>query len=316
MRSLEVRIRRAPTAAEDFEVVHAEPPHLIPGGILCRARWLAIEPFVCAPALRPGQVVPALGVCEIGESRNDVFAVGQCVVVPCGLRQIFVSDGHDAAALHPGQSPVWTALGVLGPPGMAAYFGLLELAGLRAGETVLVSAAAGVAGAMAGQLAAIKGARAVGIGASREKCEWVRRHARLSACIDYPSDGFSARLRQLAPRGFDIYFDSWGGGLLEAVLAGHHVASGGRVVLNCGRAADATEALRRGGYEPGEIKLLSLELRSYEHRRAEFLKDAIAWYGADRLVCRQDISEGLESAPAQLVKAMRGESFGQPLIKV
>ena len=327
MLPLEVRIRRAPETADDFEVREAEPPRLTGGAILCRARWLALEPFVCAPragadrtdsphaAPRAGDVVPALGVCEVVESRNDVFTVGQCVVVPCGLRQVFLSDGHDAAALHPGQSPAWTALGVLGPPGMAAYFGLLDLAGLRAGETVLVSAAAGIAGSVAGQVAALKGARAVGIEGSRERCDWVNRHARLSTCIDHRSERLNARLRQLAPEGFDIYFDSFGGELLETVLAGHHIARGGRVVLNCARAADPESALRRGGYAPGEVAILSLDRRSYEHRRAEFLKDAITWYGADRLVCHPDIVEGLRSAPAQLLRAMRGESFGQPLIK-
>jgi NADPH-dependent curcumin reductase len=325
MRNLEVRIRRAPASAGDFDVVPGEVPRLTNGGILCRARWLAVDPFTCVSSgaathsnmrPQPGDVVPALGVCEVLESRHDVFAVGQHVVLECGMREICVSDGHQACALHPGQSPASTALGLLGPSGMAAYFGLLDLARLRSGETVLVSAAANVAGAMAGQVARIKGARAVGIGASRQKCDWATRHARFSACVNQHAEDLSSRLRQLTPQGFDVYFDNSGGELLEAVLTGHHLASGGRVILNSVRDDDPAELLQRAGYAPGQITVLRLNVANYAHRRGEFLKDAIAWYGADRLVCREDVAEGLENAPAHLIKAMRGENFGRPLIRV
>lgn len=325
MRNLEVRIRRTPAVTGDFEVVPGEVPRLTNGGILCRARWLAVDPFTCIPPVsgirvtagpQPGDVVPALGVCEVLESRHDVFAVGQHVVLECGMRELFVSGGQRACALHPGQSPASTALGVLGPAGMAAYFGLLDLARLRAGETVLVSGAANVAGAMAGQVARIKGARAIGIGGSREKCDWATRHARFSACVHDHAENIGMRLRQLAPHGFEVYFDNAGGELLELVLSGRHVAPGGRVVLNSVREDDPAELLRRAGYAPGEIAMLRLNAADHEHRRSEFLKDAIAWYGADRLVCREDIADGLQNAPAHLIKAMRGESFGRPLIRV
>jgi hypothetical protein len=325
MRNLEVRIRRTPATAGDFEVVPGAVPRLTNGGILCRARWLAVDPFSCVSpddpprphnGLQPGDVVPALGVCEVLESRHDVFAVGQHVVVECGMREICVSDGRHVCALHPGQSPVSTALGLLGPSGMTAYFGLLDLAKLRAGELILVSAAANVAGAMAGQVARIKGARAIGIGGSREKCEWATRHARFSACVSDHAENLSPRLRQLAPRGFDVYFDNAGGTLLETLLSGRHVAPGGRIILNSVRNDDPSELLRRAGYAPGEITVQRVSPADYEHRRGEFLKDAIQWYGADRLVCREDVADGLENAPAQLIKAMRGENFGRPLIRL
>src|SRR5690348_1805566 len=288
MRNLEVRIRRTPATAGDFDVVQGEMPRLTNGGILCRARWLAVDPFICVPSggtphpdvrPQPGDVVPALGVCEVLESRHDVFAVGQHVVLECGMREICVSDGRHACALHPGQSPASTALGLLGPSGMAAYFGLLDLARLRSGETVLVSAEANVAGAMAGQVARIKGARAIGIGSSREKCDWATRHARFSACVDHHAENLGDRLRQLGPHGFDVYFDNSGGELLEAVLSGHHLAPGGRVILNSVRQDDPAELLLRAGYAPGEVTVLRVSAPLYEHRRGEFLKDAIAWYG-------------------------------------
>ena len=325
MDNLQIRIKRPPIGPGDFELAEAPAPRLTNGGLLCRARWLALDPFVCAPpgapsadALKPGDLVPAIGVCEVIESRHDVFGVGQNVVLECGLQKICASDGRHVRELHPRQTPASTALGILGPPGMAAYFGLLELAALRPGETVLVSAASNAAGAMAGQIAMLRGARAIGVAGSKEKCDWVLSHARFSACINYRSESLAARLKQLAPHGVDVYFDSSGGELLEAIVAGHHVAPGGRVVLNSVRRTDPAELVSRAGYSPGTnaLRLLRVNVQNYEHRRGEFLREAIACYGAGRLVCKEDIVEGLESAPARLYMAMHGENFGRPLVKV
>src|SRR5437879_6599122 len=161
---------------------------------------------------------------------------------------------------------------------MAAYFGLLDLARLRPGETVLVSAAANAAGAMAGQIAILKGARAIGIAGTREKCEWVTRHARLSACINCASENLGARLKPLAPHGVDIYFDNTGGELLESIVAGGHLARGGRIVLNGVSKTDPEALLAHGGYGPGKdgVQVLRVNVRDYEHRRGEFLREAIA----------------------------------------
>src|SRR6267378_630099 len=151
---------------------------------------------------------------------------------------------------------------------MAAYFGLLELARLRPGETVLVSAAANAAGAMAGQIAMLKGARAIGLASNREGCDWVTRHARLSACINPGAENVGARLKQLAPRGVDIYFDNTGGELLDTIVAGRHLGAGGRIVQNTVKAADPEAILARGGYLPKEgVQALRVRARDYEHRR-------------------------------------------------
>src|SRR5213076_3368747 len=260
--------------------IEAPGPTLTNGAFLARTLWLALDPFVCAPdaaahdAVKPGDLVPAHGVGEVIESRHEVFGVGSLVLLECGLQQLCVSDGRHARLLHPGQTPASSALGVLGVPGMAAYFGLLDLARLRPGETVLVSAAANAAGAMAGQIAMLKGARAIGVAGSREKCDWVTRHARLSACINHGSENVGARLKQLAPRGVDIYFDSTGG------------------------------------------EVLRVEPHDYEHRRGEFLRDAIAWHGAGRIAAKDDIVDGLVNAPAHLLLAMQGGNFGRPLIRI
>jgi hypothetical protein len=324
LRNLQIRIKRPPMRPGDLELIEADRPTLTNGSFLARALWLALDPFRCASDFatrglpRPGDVVPARGVGEVIESRNDVFSVGSLVVLDCGLQQLCVSDGHHARLVHPGQTPASTALGVLGAPGMAAYFGLLEMARLKPGETVLVSAAANAAGAMAGQIAMLKGARAIGVAGTREKCDWVTRHARLSACINYTTENVDARLRQLAPHGIDVYFDNVGGELLERIVAGGHFAPGARIVQNSVMPLEAQSLLARGGYPPGQsgLTVLRVELGDYEHRRGEFLREAIAWHGSGRIASKDHVVEGLANAPAHLVLAMQGGNFGRPLVHV
>ena len=322
MRNLQVKIKRPPSRTGDLELIETDRPPLTNGSFLARALWLAVDPFRCAPDLatrglpRPGDVVPARGVGEVIESRHDVFSIGSLVVLDCGLQQLCVSTGQHARLLHPGQTPASTALGVLGVPGMAAYFGLLHLAKLRAGETVLVSAAANAAGAMAGQIAMLKGARAIGLAGTREKCEWVTRHARLWACVNYASENVAARLHHLAPNGVDIYFDNVGGELLELVLTSGILARGARIVQNSVTPADPEALLARGGYAPGSLQVLRVDAQSYEHRRGEFLREAIAWYGAGRIATKDHVVEGLANAPAHLLLAMQGGNFGRPLVRL
>ena len=325
MENLQVRIRHSHARAHDFEVVEGARPVLSNGTFLCRALWLALDPFLIGPAadagtrpVKSGDVVPARGVGEVIESRHDVFGVGSIVVMDAGLQQFAVSNGQFARFVHPGQTPASTALGVLGAPGMAAYFGLLDLAKLRPGETVLVSAAANAAGSMAGQIAMLKGARAIGIAGTREKCEWVMRHARLAGCINYRAEPLSARLRQLAPRGVDIFFDNTGGELLETVIAERHLASGARIVQNTLSPSDPQPALLRAGYLPEKdgIQVLRARVRDYEPRRGEFLREAIAWHGAGRIALKDHVVEGLANAPALLELALSGDNFGRPLVKL
>ncbi|MDE2138728.1 MAG: NADP-dependent oxidoreductase [Gammaproteobacteria bacterium] len=324
MQNLQIRVRRAAAKAGDFELIEAPLPAVTNGTFLCRTLWLALDPFLlggtgdgAAGPVKPGDLVPARGVGEVIESRHDVFGVGSVVVLDAGLQQFAVTAGQYARFVHPGQTPASTALGILGAPGMAAYFGLLDLATLKPGETVLVSAASNAAGSMAGQIAMLKGARAIGMAGTREKCEWVTRHARLASCINYRSEPLSARLRQLAPRGVDVYFDNSGGELLETLIAGRHLASGARIIQNSLSASDPGPALERAGYLAADgIRVLRARVRDYEHRRGEFLREAISWYGAGRIARKDHVVEGLANAPALLTLAMRGDSFGRPLVKL
>lgn len=235
MTDQQVIIRRLPEGLprpEDFELVDSPSrQELASGQIRVRTQWLSLDPYVRALLSgrhflrmpQPGDVMPAKAVAEVVESRNDVFNVGDRIWLETGLRTTAVSDGADAWRLHPGHVPASTALGILGVPGMTAYFGLLDVAQLREGETVLVSAASGPVGCMVGQIARLKGARAIGIAGSKAKCDWVRHEARFDACIDYKAEDVDARLRELAPEGVHVFFDNTGGELQSLEIGRAHV---------------------------------------------------------------------------------------------
>ena len=332
MKDLQVLIRRLPQGLpqpDDFELVEAPPRTPIASGqIRVDTEWLSLDPYVRALLSgrhflrmpQPRDVMPAKAVATVTESRNDVFNVGDRIWLETGLRSSAVSDGADAWKLHPAHVPPSTALGILGVPGMTSYFGLLEVAQLRKGETVLVSAASGPVGSMVGQIARLKGARAIGIAGSREKCDWVRQEARFDACIDYKSEDVDARLRVLAPEGVHVFFDNTGGELQNLVIGRRHLAMGARVIL-CGLIAqynlkDAPPGPNLGLLMACRGKILPIVVYDYEHRREEFLEDALAWYGEGRLAYKEDIAEGLQNAAAAFCRLMRGENFGKSLVRI
>ncbi|MBV9619867.1 MAG: hypothetical protein JO341_02485 [Gammaproteobacteria bacterium] len=310
----QVRLRHGTAGVAGFALHAAAPPVLVHGTFLAQVLWLGLDAFSVESAgagSAVDEVVPAQGVARVIDSRHEVFGVGSYVVLDCGLQELCVSDGAHARLLHPGQTPHSSALGVLGRPGMAAYFGLLELAALQPGETVLVSDAADAAGATAGQLAQLKGARALGLAATREQCEWVRRHGRFTACLQQTPE-CAPRLRALAPRGIDVFFDSHGAGLPEALAAAGVFAPHARIVQNRVRPAD-TAALH--AHAP-QLSVRRIDARSYEARRGEFLREVIPWHGAGRIALREDVVEGLEAAPSHLERTLKRLTLGRALVRV
>ncbi|MFO7277034.1 MAG: NADP-dependent oxidoreductase [Pseudomonadota bacterium] len=309
MGNVQVRITRPlgeKVSPEDFELVENEVPTLANGLIVCRVRWLALDPHARTRA-SPGRIAPARGLCEVIESRHDVIGVGDCVEIDCGLQQMCASDGSGVHRLHPGQNPASTAVGILGLPGMTAYFALLDAAHLQQGETVLISDAAGAIGSVAGQIARITGARPIGLAASRSARDWAQRNAGFAHCIDLESEDASRRLGELAPRGVDVFLHAGGPDTLQTLVSGHHLAPGARVVY----AAPSAETPRTDG-----LRVVHVRGTDFERRREEFLHVAIAWYGDGLLVNREDIVQGLEQAPAHYCRLLRGEIFGQPLVKL
>jgi hypothetical protein len=210
-------------------------------------------------------------------------------------------------------------MSVLGMTGITAYYGLLDVGRPKAGETVVVSGAAGATGSIAGQIARIKGCRAIGIAGGKAKCDWLVQKARFDAAIDYKSEDVGARLRELCPKGIDVYFDNVGGDLLDLALA--RLAMRGRIVL-CGAIASYNDAELRPGpknYSNLIVKRGRMEgfiVLDYVKRAPEAVLELFGWVQAGEIVNQVDVKEGLENAPATLRRLFEGDNQGKQLLKI
>jgi len=325
MKNLQIRVGRhfegIPEPA-DFEVFESEAPAAGKGQMLCRTKLLSLDSAVYRLHVHEGaptrqhQVIPARAICEVIESRNDVFNVGDLVVMEAGMQQYSVSDGVQAHRPKTGSAPISTALGVMGVAGLAAYYGVLDIAQIKQGETILVSGAAGALGSMAGQIARIKGCRVIGIAGTPEESHWCVKEAHFNSCINHRAEPIEQRLRQVAPKGVDVYFDTVDGAILDAVVEGQHLARNGRIVLGAPVASYSDPAtLRLQPVLDAGAKVLRLIVQDLEHQREAFLRDAIAWFAEGHIRYREDIIDGLPNVPVQLCKLARGEGFGKPLVR-
>ena len=315
---------------EDSCFRFAEEPvrALAEGEILVRNLYLSADPTqrgwisrdTYLPAVAIGEVVRSNAAGRVEESKNPAFAVGDLVQGLFGWQDYAIAGGGGPAAskLTPGV-PIPLAMSALGMTGITAYFGLLDVGRPKAGETVLVSGAAGATGSVVGQIARIKGCRVVGIAGGREKCAWLTETARFDAAIDYKSEDVGARLRELCPKGVDVFFDNVGGEQLDAALA--RLAFHGRVVL-CGAISQYNEK----ALPPGPKNYLNLLLQrgrmegflvlDYLRRADEAVRELLAWVESGELVDRVDVQEGLENAPKTLRRLFSGENLGKQLLKI
>lgn len=280
--------------------------------------WMARDTYL--PAVAIGEVMRSFGVGRVVESRHPAYAVGQLVQGQLGWQDYALLDGGSARlSVVPDGVPIPIAMSVLGITGLTAYFGLLEIGRPQAGETVVVSAAAGATGSVAGQIARLKGCRVVGIAGGPDKCRWLVDEARFDAAIDYRNEDVAARLAALCPDGIDVYFDNVGGEVLDAALA--RLAFHGRVVV-CGAIAD----YNRSELAPGPSHYLNLLLQrgrmegflvlDFLDRAGEAVAELGRWVEAGEIKVQVDIQEGLENAPRTLRRLFTGENRGKQLLKV
>lgn len=308
------------------QVVTPEPQH---GEILVRVLYLSLDPYMrgrmrdavsYAAPIGIGEVMGGGVVGEVVGSRHAMFKVGDIVEDRLGWQEYAVSNGATARRIDPAIAPVSTANGILGMPGMTAYFGLYEIGQPRAGETVVVSAASGAVGQVVGQLAKMSGCRVVGIAGGPAKCAYVRNELGFDACVDYKAGGdFGVLLREACPRGIDVYFDNVGGVVSDAVTL--QLNTWARIAL-CGAIsqynADAPEmAPRLPGFFVGRRVtmrgfIVSDFAPKYEPARV-LMGDMVR---SGRLKFREDIVVGLENAPRAFIGLLRGENFGKLQIKV
>jgi len=299
------------------------------GQLLARIEYVSLDPAMRGwmnegrsyiPPVGIGEVMRAGAIAEVVASRHEAFAVGDHVSALFGVQQYALSDGRGVTKVDPGVAALPTYLGTLGMPGMTAYFGLLEEGRPVAGETVVVSGAAGAVGSAVGQIAKLEGCRVVGIAGGAEKCAWLTGELGFDAAIDYQAGDVRAALREAAPEGVDVFFDNVGGEILDAVLA--QLRRGARVVI-CG----AISQYNAEGPVKGPANYLSLLVNrasmkgmvvfDYADRYAEAARAMAGWIAEGKLQTREQVVEGgVEAFPAALLKLFAGENTGKLVLKV
>jgi NADPH-dependent curcumin reductase CurA len=290
---------------QDFGADTTAVPTPGPGQFLSRTLYLSIDPSV---RLNPADVVGGEAVAQVLESRHPEYRPGEFVVVRNGWQQFALSSGQGVRRLDADRAPIATALGVLGLPGLLGYTGLIYHGEPRPGETVLVSDPTGPVGSTVGQAARIVGARAVGIASSPEKCDYAVNQLGFAACITDTSSLLGA-----CPDGVDVYFDTVGGEVLARAL--DVLAPRARVVLS-GTSDEYQAALSLAPLLKARATLQGITVDDHLHRFPELERVVGSWIRAGLFRYREDISEGLGSAPDAFCRVMRGEGFGKVLVRV
>jgi NADPH-dependent curcumin reductase CurA len=263
-----------------------------------------------------GEVMVGQTVGEVVESRNPALKPGDKVLTQLGWQLYGVTK--EAVRVDASRVPLSYYLGVLGMPGLTAYFGLKELGQPKPGETVVVSAASGAVGSVVGQLAKIWGCRAVGIAGGGEKCGYVKNELGFDECVDYKSKDLREALKQACPDGIDVYFDNVGGEILDTALA--RMKLFGRVVV-CGTISDynATDPYRVRNWRAilvNRLKVQGMIVFDWKDRYGEALKALAGYYAAGKLKTRDSVVEGLANAPQGLIALLKGGNFGKQLVKL
>jgi NADPH-dependent curcumin reductase CurA len=326
----QIRLRSRPTGAptvDNFEIVDAPMPAIQgDGDVLRRTLFLSLDPYMRgrmsdAPSYAAPVAVgdPMCGhtVSEVVESRNPRFAVGDVVAGYDGWQQFAVSSGRELRTLDRGL-PVTTALHVLGMPGMTAYVGLLDIGQPKAGETVVVSAASGAVGSVVGQLAKVRGCRAVGIAGSPEKCRYVVDELGFDACINYKAEALKPALKAACPNGVDVYFENVGGAVLDAVF---RVLNRGARIPLCGLIAEynATEFPHGPNLRPLLVQRAMIKgfiVSDHNDRAPAFVQEMTPLVRDGRIKYREDIVDGLDAAPAAFIGLLQGRNFGKLLVRI
>jgi NADPH-dependent curcumin reductase CurA len=311
----------------DVEIVDRPVPPLAPGEVLVRNAWLGLAPaarlrmnaegsYTAPMAL--GDVMHCQSVGDVVASARDGFAPGDPVVaMQSGWQTYTVVRGPGLHRIDTALAPPQAWLGVLGSSGQTAWIGLTDVGAPRPGETVVVSAAAGAVGAVAGQIARLRGARAVGIAGGPTKCAIAVDEYGYDACVDYRSPGFEAALASACPLGVDVYFDNVGGVVRDAVWP--LMRTFGRVVV-CGLVSEYNTAFVRG---PEWYSMLTRRLTvrgfimsDHADRRPAFVAEVGEWYRSGLVRLREDAVDGLESAMPAFLRMLRGENRGKTLVRL
>jgi NADPH-dependent curcumin reductase len=328
----QIVLRERPTgmiAESCFELVEVPVPEPGPGQALVRVRYVSLDPAMrgwlnegdtYVPAVGIGEVMRSGGLGEVVASNDPAVPVGATAYGFTGWQDYAVVGGDDVpVTVLPEGVEALDALSVYGVTGLTAYFGMLDIGRPEAGETVVVSGAAGATGSVAGQIARIRGCRVVGLAGTDEKCRWVTDELGFDACINYKTDDIVARLDETCPDGIDVFFDNVGGEVLELVLA--RINDYARIVL-CG----AISVYNADEPPPGPRNYFNLVTHrsrmegflvlDYVDRFLEGVLALAGWVAEGRIKHRVDVVEGLEQAPTAINRLFTGENTGKLVVKV
>jgi NADPH-dependent curcumin reductase CurA len=326
-----IRLARRPVglpAQDDWELTEDEVGEPGEGEVLVEVMYASLDPAMrgwiseAASYSRPvgiGEVMRAIAVGRVVASNDERFAEGDHVSGLLGIQEYAIVPGDALQKIDPEVAPLPTWLGVLGMPGLTAYFGLLDIGRPEPGQTVVVSGAAGAVGSLVGQIAKLQGARAVGIAGGPEKCSYITDELGFDAAIDYKNQDVPAALREACPNGIDVYFDNVGGEILDAALA--RLAFNARVVI-CGAISqyNSTEGMR------GPVNYMSLLVNHasmtgflvfhYGSRYAEGARQLGEWVAAGKLKSREDVVSGIENFPDAFLKLFEGTNDGKLVLAI
>ncbi len=329
---LATRPKGAPTAA-NFRLDERDIVLPLAKQVLTQTLYLSLDPYMRgrmsdAPSYTApvalGEVMIGGTVSRVVASQNDAFKAGDLVLGFGGWQEFALSDGQGLTKLAASITHPYLALGVLGMPGFTAYMGLLDIGQPKPGETVVVAAASGAVGSVVGQIAKIKGCRAVGIAGGADKCRYVIEELGFDACIDHRNADLPAQLAAVCPKGIDVYFESVGGTVFDAVMP---LLNPKARIPVCGMiAAYNATSLPPGPDRLGMLMGMILRKRitmqgfiifdDYGPRFGEFFQQMSAWVKDGRIKHREDIVDGLDKAPAAFIGLLEGRNFGKLIIKV
>ncbi|MBR0716448.1 NADP-dependent oxidoreductase [Bradyrhizobium liaoningense] len=315
----------------DFRIEEFAVPTPGQGEVLLRTIWLSLDPYMrgrmndtksYAAPVPVGGVMEAGTVCEVAASNNPNFAKGDIVLARAGWQTHAISDGKGLAKIDPKLAPISTAVGVLGMPGMTAYTGLLDIGKPQPGETVVVAGASGAVGSAVGQIARIKGARAVGIAGGKDKCDYVKNELGFDDCLDHRETEFAAKLKFACPKGIDVYFENVGGAVFEAVFP---LLNPFARVPVCGLIAHYNDTDAKPPKWASSLMFAMLTKRltfrgfivsDFASRHGDFLRDMSGWVREGKVKYKEFVTEGLDSAPDAFMGLLKGANFGKQLVRV
>ncbi|HVC55562.1 MAG TPA: NADP-dependent oxidoreductase [Stellaceae bacterium] len=312
---------------DDFAIVETPLPEPADGQVLLRGIYLSLDPYMRgrisgAPSYaRPtgiGEVIEGRVVGEVVRSLHPDFRAGELAYGGYGWQLYSAVPGAEMRKLDPAEAPISTALGILGMPGLTAYVGLSDIGRPQAGETVVVSAASGAVGAVAGQLAKQQGARVVGIAGGAEKCRYIEAELGFDAAVDHRAGDLGAALERACPRGIDVYFENVGGAVQQAVFA--RLNDFGRMVM-CGMVSEYNDITPQPGPSLISVVRKRLKIQGFIvsdqwQRWGEYRALAAPLLRAGQLKYREDIVAGLERAPDAFIGLLQGRNFGKLLVQL